>query len=90
MFLRQLGGLVVGGSAGRQITGFGRGPANDHAVQIIVVDHQEPRQRLPSGVYDHRKSSSKPGSLLLWGEHVASCQQACLCFPAVSGEDSKV
>ena len=43
-FQREPGGFLVSRGAGRGIAGFGRDPANDLAVEIIVVDDEEARQ----------------------------------------------
>jgi hypothetical protein len=44
---RELRRFIVSRRAGRQIAGFGGDATDDHAVQIIVVDHQETRRLLP-------------------------------------------
>ena len=43
-FQREPGGFLVSRGAGRGIAGFGCDPANDLAVEIIVVDDEEARQ----------------------------------------------
>jgi len=48
-FLRQLDGLVVSRGARRKIPSLGGGSADYHAMKIVIVDDQKPRQRRSRG-----------------------------------------
>ena len=76
---RQLCGFVVGRRAGRQIAGFGRGAADDHAVQIVVIDDQKPRRAIL-----RRAEADEPFSIQI-GRLFDSSSIQCLLAIAGSG-----
>jgi hypothetical protein len=67
--LRELRRFVVRCRTSRGVAGLGGGPADDHAVQMIVIDDEQPRRR-PRFLLDEKTRIGRESACLF--EHPTS------------------